>query len=386
MSRRAARHGFTLVELLTVVALMVALASMSLFAMWGAGEEAKAERTRSIVKRIDVLIERQWDSMKTRRISVRSGLGLNTRIERSLARLTAVRELQRMTLPERKSDVVNGAFVLSSPPSAWRSHVRRCRRQLGGTGMSPNYAAWTEQYQGAECLYLILASISDGDANGLDILKESEIGDLDGDGMKEVLDGWGRTVDFIRWAPGYLSNQYDSWRSDHSPSKMPPADPSRGLAIEIVTPQTAPYWELPGTANERAVPSPAPDAFDTLRVDPRWHDSTTSDAGNTSPTDPTYFQHRINDPFELRPLIYSGGPDRIKDVDSPNNFAAEHSTDISPQMQAAAAAAYSGLSIHANLFRNDPYRYYTGAGGFVQMGMPRRHAADNISNHTVEAR
>ena len=34
---------------------------------------------------------------------------------------------------------------------------------------------------------------------------ESTIGDTDGDGAKEFLDGWERPINFLRWAPGFDS-------------------------------------------------------------------------------------------------------------------------------------------------------------------------------------
>jgi hypothetical protein len=66
--------------------------------------------------------------------------------------------------------------------------------------------------QGAECLYLIITlATADGEARSL--FGESTIGDTDGDGALEFLDGWDRPINFLRWAPGFDSeiqiNAYD---------------------------------------------------------------------------------------------------------------------------------------------------------------------------------
>ena len=45
--------------------------------------------------------------------------------------------------------------------------------------------------------------MKDGDKNALDFFMPDEIGDMDEDGMKEILDGWGTPIEFLRWAPGY---------------------------------------------------------------------------------------------------------------------------------------------------------------------------------------
>jgi hypothetical protein len=61
---------------------------------------------------------------------------------------------------------------------------------------------WTDQNQSAECLYLILSQIVDQDTKAMDYFSPQEIGDIDNDGMPEILDGWGRPIIFLRWAPG----------------------------------------------------------------------------------------------------------------------------------------------------------------------------------------
>jgi hypothetical protein len=94
----------------------------------------------------------------------------------------------------------------------------------------------------------------DGDKQALDFFTPDEIGDTDGDGMKEILDGWGQPIEFLRWAPGFL--------------------PQNGAI----------------TTQDPSVPDP----FDPLKVDPRWRTGAT--------------------PFALRPLIFSAGPDRRYDI------------------------------------------------------------------------
>jgi hypothetical protein len=44
-----------------------------------------------------------------------------------------------------------------------------------------------------------------GDGEARSLFKEADIGDTDGDGAPEFLDGWGHPINFIRWAPGFDS-------------------------------------------------------------------------------------------------------------------------------------------------------------------------------------
>ncbi len=94
---------------------------------------------------------------------------------------------------------------------------------------------------------MILATIQDGDSNGLSFFSQSEIGDVDGDKMPEILDPWERPIEFLRWPAGLQDS------------------------------------ELNDVAN--------PDPFDPNQTDPRFADPVATN------------------PFILMPLILSAGPD-----------------------------------------------------------------------------
>lgn len=245
------RRGFTVVELMIVISIIALLAAMAASALSNAAEQARAQRTRAIINKIDQLIMEKWDGFRTRSVPYRGVYNENVKV-RAQNRLNAIREIQRMELPERRSDVINitNPTTLEAPVSGvatsslLRAYFRKVYAWTGG-----NPANWTEQYQGAECLYLILSCMRDGDQSALEYFTASEIGDVDGDGMPEILDGWGRPIEFLRWAPGY----------------------TRESPVGTLTHQTIDA-------------SVAPDPFDPMKLE---------GAGN----------------FALTPLIYSAGPD-----------------------------------------------------------------------------
>jgi hypothetical protein len=69
----------------------------------------------------------------------------------------------------------------------------------------PNTGVDITEFQGAECLYMIITlATADGEARSQ--FHEGDIGDVDGDGAPEFLDGWGRPINFLRWAPGFDSD------------------------------------------------------------------------------------------------------------------------------------------------------------------------------------
>ena len=71
----------------------------------------------------------------------------------------------------------------------------------------------------AEMLYMI---VSMGSPEAMEQFNQSEIGDTDGNGWPEFLDGWGRPIFFLRWAPGFspysdIQTMADPIKHDHDP-------------------------------------------------------------------------------------------------------------------------------------------------------------------------
>ena len=185
------RPAFTLTELLVVIMIIVLLASLVMFAMAGVQEEAQVKRTRAQIARLNELIMEQWQSYVTRRVPLPAVQNNPTRARAN--RLQGIRELMRMELPDRITDVTDDPIFLRHRTSASRAYQRRAT------------PGWTYEHQGAECLYLIVARIQVGNSNGLEFFSESEIGDVDGDQMQEILDAWGTPIRWIRWPAGFRS-------------------------------------------------------------------------------------------------------------------------------------------------------------------------------------
>lgn len=199
------RRGFTLVELLVVAMLIALLASISLAALAGALEDAKRTRTRAVVAKLHSLIMTKWESYHTRRIPVRVQYS-DPNTYRSLVnrlRVFALRDLQRMEMPDRYSDILNNpvasAYGMNAPllPLPQPALQKAYRRRLT--------ASYNTAFEGAECLYLILSMPNEDGSNSLEFLSEGEVGDYDNDGMPEIWDGWKYPIYFLRWPAGFTS-------------------------------------------------------------------------------------------------------------------------------------------------------------------------------------
>jgi prepilin-type N-terminal cleavage/methylation domain-containing protein len=214
LNSKSPRSAFTLMELLIVITIIAIIAGLALSGLASAVNDARVARTRAQISKIDTLIMERWEGYRTRAVPIRIPPGLSPRIAAQM-RIHALRDLMRMELPDRRTDVINGPCdydprldAMNNPiqnrmtsPSLRNSYLRLVNRQAG------SLAGWTEPSQGAECLYLILATMKDGDKSALEFFTPDEIGDVDGDGMKEILDGFGRPIEFLRWAPGYTIEQ-----------------------------------------------------------------------------------------------------------------------------------------------------------------------------------
>lgn len=290
--------GFTVTEILIVLAIMALLVGMSLSAFSSAVAQSRVSRTKVIIAKLDQLVMERYESYRTRPVPIRSTAGVDPRIN-ARNRLNALREIMRMELPCSQVDVQTLPTVAGL---AQTSINRGYNRRLASV-------TWSPEWQEAECLYLIVASMRDHDKSALDFFGKDEIGDVDQDGVPEILDAWGNPIQFIRWAPGYCSDA------------TPPA-----VSVQR-------QFMPDGTV--------FPDRFDPLKADSRWADN-----DNT------------NNPFDLKPLIFSVGPDKSITV--------------------------SGIQLPSgNTQLNDPYRKI--GGNFIGTILTPSAAADNITNHYQEA-
>ncbi len=341
-------------ELLIVITIISILAGLALSGLVSAVNDARVARTRSQINKIDTLIMERYESYRTRAIPFRIPAGTSPQVAAQV-RLLAIRDLMRMEIPDRVSDVVDppadinptvGQNDFLASPSLRNSYRRQAARHAGATWDS---GGWSVGLQGSECLYLILSTMKDGDKSSLDFFTPDEIGDLDGDGMKEILDGFGRPILFIRWPAGYTQQQ-------------PGPDSQWGVAgtDDDGNSTTDDYSEYLATGSDDIIMSTtlltrntqeAPDPFDPLGVDgPR---------------------------YALKPLIVSSGLDKEFDIFT-DNLAPTPSHRYCP---------VPGMPPTDN---NYPLPFNVFADGYLPGTVGDRDGngteswADNITNHFIE--
>jgi len=207
------RRGFTLVELLVVVTVVGLLAGATMAALGKARETAKRSKTETTIAKLNDVIMRRYETYKTRRVPVNPQMALD-RSDANRFRLDALRDLMRMELPERFNDILKDPVVdgLERPAlSALYLAIFNQKRP-------------DDKFGPAECLYLI---VNCGSAEDRARFHRNEIDDVDKDGWPEFIDGWGRPIYFLRWAPGFVESEIQSGDAnlDHDPFDVYGLDP-----------------------------------------------------------------------------------------------------------------------------------------------------------------
>lgn len=234
-----ARHGFTLVELLITIVIIGIMSSMVLFAMWQAQETAKEHRTRALITKLNSIVMRRFDEYRTRPVPFVFPAPIATgntppdlqraTAEIARARVDCLRDLMRMEMPDRWSDVTDNPVAPFQHPLA-TSLLPAYNGTLNRPAVSQGYyAKWSAgtppsiENQGAECLYMIVMGSLAQEGDSRDFFKADDVGDIDNDGFPEFHDAWNQPIEFIRWAPGYLSPLQSPIRLDGAVTQDAPS-------------------------------------------------------------------------------------------------------------------------------------------------------------------
>lgn len=295
-----ASGGFTLIDLLVAITIIGTLAAIVLGAVGLTRHQARVEKTRDLVTKLHNIVMAKYDSYRTRRVpmDLRAYVWAHSPLNPSCppgekyyhveydlanpdptklkwpkeiarARVNAIRDLMRLEMPDRWSDVIWATepskpelvpLILPSPPSLTQRYNRIYNS-------SPADDDTKDKWGAAECLYMIVMAIPDA----AEQFHESEIGDIDGDGLPEFHDAWGRPIRFLRWPAGFYEDTTDSGFPLYGDSDL----------------QFGPKFLQLGAVN----PKYQADSFDPQRAMPENQGS-----------------------FALFPLIYSAGSDGEFDI------------------------------------------------------------------------
>jgi hypothetical protein len=220
---------------------MSMLAGLMLAGLSRVRQRAKADKTRSTIRKLNEIIVPQYESYIQRRVPV-AALGASTNVLTTATnRLMAIRTIALYEMPDSWLDVAaSGTSAVLQSSIDMSGPVYATPLTVTGTLPTPAFtpqvrgygvyrqalaATLTHQHRSAECLFMIV-SRGQSDPDLMEQFRNDELGDTDADGAQEFVDGWGRPISFMRWPTGFVA-PVSMAQVDDPVNRHDPLDPFR---------------------------------------------------------------------------------------------------------------------------------------------------------------
>jgi type II secretory pathway pseudopilin PulG len=290
-TRTAARPSFTMLELLVVIGIILALVSLSVAGIMKGLNYQQRRNTETAISKVDAALQKQWlrviETAKNEAVnSTELALANN---DPRWAQVIHIKLRLIQMFPTSIAEAQSGAPLVGTNPAYVRATA----------GLTAGTRSW--QDESSACLYMILKqSIRGGDFDPDTSLSSQEATDpfpADGQGLKEILDGWGKAIVFCRF-PGIA--------------------PSSSSPLLTIMPK--------GSGVTPTKKGNDPVDPENLLTDPNWIGATYSGATTCGAQFATWV-HSVfpNANYDLRPVIFSQGSDG-----SPFTRDDIHNFDLTP--------------------------------------------------------
>lgn len=310
-SPRRSRQGFTLLELLVVIALITLLTGILVVSIGRFTVIAKERATQALIAKLHAQVQQRVEELARKRttpqfIETAKNVSFGAPVADPAARqVLHLKSEQRRYFPQSFADVNAADFAKDFSSSHATTPFDQTKHRA--------------ETESSEMLYYFLtrgralgAETMDADAFG-----KSEVADTDGDGLPEFIDAWGKPLRFYRWPTRLLRPTGNGGAIDRTqgalllygsalpkeatpdPLASDPEDPNRILSsqsnVSALFPESS--FHTLDTFHQFLIISSGPDAAQQPDADKAF--------GLYAPTDTTNFGHLA------RPL--TGGVDAMTD-------------------------------------------------------------------------
>lgn len=186
------RSAFTLIELLVTISIIATLGAISITTVRSSIETAREAQTETTIAKIDSVLTSIYERYQYLRLDMSDLPNNLPGEERARQRIYRMRDLLRCDLPCTTNEL-GTASQLDGTFTPLQDAYRLAVANSGGFGDNYN----------AELLYLV---VTNGDPESRAGFSDRDVADTDGNGLLEFVDGWGRPICWMRWAPGLESS------------------------------------------------------------------------------------------------------------------------------------------------------------------------------------
>jgi prepilin-type N-terminal cleavage/methylation domain-containing protein len=201
----ARRNAFTLTELLIVMAIIVILVSLTAGGVMAYIGVQRVTNTEIVLKQVDALLRMHWRAVID---EARESPKLNSDLPAGVidlggasggldnnghrARVIWIKMHLKRAFPMSYAEAVNGVSGVFDIHTITLPSPKVYADTVAGKNGKP-------ETQSSACLLMALGINRRGLQTITDVIGRGSIADTDGDGLPEIIDGWGNPIDFCRW-------------------------------------------------------------------------------------------------------------------------------------------------------------------------------------------
>jgi len=205
-SVRAHRGGFTIVELMMVVGILLFLIATSAFVVRNIGNKAREKATMATIVKINGLVQNRVEAMRKALDSAKNQKQIESQVGQKYTSLVNNYGAKYRSLPKPVVEILVRKDIFRAQFPQYieeNSNINAAMEAQTGvtSGAAGNVGADGGVSISSEYLYYVLTKHETYGVPpvGEDAFTASEVKDTDGDGLMEFVDGWGRPLRFYRW-------------------------------------------------------------------------------------------------------------------------------------------------------------------------------------------